>query len=164
MEIAPLRDGRLVLSYLVNGRIGDIRLPAAKPATRGDALWRHTCFEVFATAPPHPAYYEFNFSPSTEWAAYRFEDYRDRRRVAEEIGPIAIDTQADRDCFTLRAVLDLDALGALSHRASRRIGLSAVIEDIRGELSYWALAHPPGKPDFHHAGCFAHELTAEVQP
>jgi len=25
-------------------------------------------------------------------------------------------------------------------------------------LSYWALRHPPGGPDFHHADCFAMEL------
>ena len=26
--------------------------------------------------------------------------------------------------------------------------------------SYWALAHPPGKEDFYHFDCFAHELPA----
>ena len=31
-----------------------------------------------------------------------------------------------------------------------RIGLSAVIETTDGALSYWALAHPAEKPDFHH--------------
>jgi hypothetical protein len=40
------------------------------------------------------------------------------------------------------------------------LGLSAVIEEMNGRLSYWALAHPPGKPDFHHADCFALELPA----
>ena len=41
-----------------------------------------------------------------------------------------------------------------------RIGLSAVIEERHGRKSYWALAHPPGKPDFHHDDCFAIELPA----
>ena len=45
-----------------------------------------------------------------------------------------------------------------------RLGLSAVIEDTSGRKSYWALAHPPGKPDFHHADCFAHEFSPVVQP
>jgi hypothetical protein len=40
-----------------------------------------------------------------------------------------------------------------------RLGLSAVIEDRSGQKSYWALAHPPGRPDFHHEDCFALELT-----
>ena len=45
---------------------------------------------------------------------------------------------------------------------SWRLGLSAVIEDTNGHKSYWALAHPPGKPDFHHADCFAYELSPAV--
>ena len=36
--------------------------------------------------------------------------------------------------------------------------VSAVIEDDSGALSYWALRHPPGKPDFHHPDAFAMEL------
>jgi hypothetical protein len=40
------------------------------------------------------------------------------------------------------------------------LALSAVIETLDGAKSYWALAHPPGKPDFHHADCFAIELPA----
>jgi len=39
--------------------------------------------------------------------------------------------------------------------AVRAIG---VIEETSGRLSYWALAHPSGKPDFHHADCFACEI------
>jgi hypothetical protein len=33
-----------------------------------------------------------------------------------------------------------------------------VIEEIDGALSYWALRHAPGKPDFHHRDAFALEL------
>ena len=40
-----------------------------------------------------------------------------------------------------------------------RIGLSAIIEETDGAKSYWALAHPPGKPDFHHPTCFAATLA-----
>jgi hypothetical protein len=35
-----------------------------------------------------------------------------------------------------------------------------VIEETNGRKSYWALAHPPGKPDFHHSDCFALGLPA----
>ena len=38
------------------------------------------------------------------------------------------------------------------------LGLSAVIEEHGGAKSYWALAHPPGAPDFHHPDCFAAQL------
>ena len=38
------------------------------------------------------------------------------------------------------------------------LGLAAVIESGNGDLSYWALKHPPGKPDFHHAHGFVYEV------
>jgi hypothetical protein len=41
-----------------------------------------------------------------------------------------------------------------------RLGLSALIEDSDGGKSFWALAHPPGAPDFHHADNFVDEALA----
>jgi hypothetical protein len=52
----------------------------------------------------------------------------------------------------------LDRLSRLPRNVLWRLGLSALIEETSGRKSYWALAHPPGKPDFHHADCFAHEF------
>jgi hypothetical protein len=62
--------------------------------------------------------------------------------------------------FELRAALALGRLPGLPGDAPWRLGLSAVIEEAGGGLSYWALAHPPGKADFHHSDCFALELPA----
>jgi hypothetical protein len=42
--------------------------------------------------------------------------------------------------------------------ASLALALSAVVEDEHGGLSYWALKHPPGKPDFHHPDLFVLHL------
>ena len=83
-------------------------------------------------------------------------------RAAEGIDAPWIEVQSEPQSFTLRASLDLRGLPYLVRRASWQIGLSAVIEDAGGGMSYWALAHPPGKPDFHHADCFALELAPAV--
>jgi hypothetical protein len=64
----------------------------------------------------------------------------------------------------LQAALALDRLSALPRDASWRLALSAVIEETNGNKSYWALAHPSGKPDFHHKDGFAYELTPAVHP
>jgi hypothetical protein len=40
------------------------------------------------------------------------------------------------------------------------MGISAILVERDGRKSYWALAHPPGEPDFHHPDCFALELPA----
>ena len=37
--------------------------------------------------------------------------------------------------------------------------MSTVMETHQGGLSYWALNHPPGQPDFHHDDSFALRLA-----
>jgi hypothetical protein len=148
-----------MLSYIVTGRMSDILMPPVTAAARGEELWRHTCFEAFVRASSSAAYYEFNFSPSTQWAAYRFTSYRTGMCVATEITAIQIEAQSRPDSYALHASLDLDRLSEISHNTLGRLGLSAVIEDTTGDKSYWALAHPPGTPDFHHTDCFAHQFS-----
>jgi len=154
VDIARPRPGSLMLSYVVSGEISDLRLPSVVASVRADELWRHTCFEAFVRPSAGPTYYEFNFSPSTQWAAYRFDRYRSGIRVATEIGAPRIEVRSDEATFTLQAALELDGLSSPLH-----LGLSAVLEETNGRKSYWALAHPPGKADFHHADCFALELS-----
>ena len=158
VEVARPSTGRLVLSYVVTGRIGDLRLPPVTAAARGDELWRHTCFEAFVGTAPGKAYYELNFAPSTQWAAYRFAGYRSDMRVAGEMAAPTIAVQSTAERYTLQAALTLEGLSDLPRNAGWRLGLAAVTEDTAGRMSYWALAHPPGKADFHHFDCFAHEF------
>jgi len=156
VDVARSRAGSLLLSYVVTGKIGDLGLPPVTAGARTDELWRHTCFEVFVRPLPGEAYYEFNFAPSTQWAAYRFDGYRSGMRVATEIDAPPIDVQAAPERYALQAALDLSGL---PHDAGWRLGLAAVIEEVSGRKSYWALAHSPGQPDFHHADCFACEFS-----
>jgi hypothetical protein len=158
VEVSIVRPdaGSLLLSFAVAGKIGDLLMPAVTAPARIDDLWHHTCFEAFIRATPHGGYYEFNFSPSTQWAAYRFDGYRSGMRVAAEIGAPKIAVESTSECYTLQAALDL---GELSPASRWRLGLSAVIEETSGRKSYWALAHSSGKPDFHHPDCFAGELS-----
>ncbi len=162
VEVARSRSGNLVLQYVVTGRMSELKIPPLAAPSRADELWRHTCFEMFLRVPPEEAYYEFNFAPSARWAAYRFTGYRKGMTVAQECPAPHIEVRADTDCCELLASLDLDRLSGLPRDAPWRLGLSAVIEERSGDRSYWALAHPPGKPDFHHPDCFAHELPATV--
>jgi hypothetical protein len=160
VEAARPRPGHLVLRYVVTGRVSGLRLPPAAAPARGDGLWRHSCFEAFLRASPGAAYYELNFAPSRQWAAYRFGGYRSGMSVTEDIGAPRLETHSDGERYQLQAALELDRLPGLPRDAVWRLGLSAVIEDTIGGLSYWALAHPPGQPDFHHSDCFALELPA----
>jgi len=161
-ELARRGANNLVVSYFVTGRIGDVCLPPVATVTRKDELWRHTCFEAFVRAAPEAEYYEFNFAPSKNWAAYRYSSYRSGMCVASEIRARQIDVQAGPGSYTLQATLELDDVPRLPDTASWHVGLSALIEDMSGGKSYWALAHPAGKPDFHHAEAFAHVFSPAV--
>jgi hypothetical protein len=156
IEVDVVRGGadRLVLTYFVTGDIGNLCLPPATAAARAHALWEHTCFEAFIRAFPSEAYYELNFAPSTRWAAYWLSCYRSGMEAAGEIGDPAIAVQSRPERYTLQASLDVGELSRLPP-GGWRLGLSALIEDLSGRKSYWTLAHPPGKPDFHHSDCFA---------
>ncbi|KAF0186468.1 MAG: hypothetical protein FD124_542 [Alphaproteobacteria bacterium] len=152
VEVARPRAGVLALRYVVRGEINALRLPERSASARADELWRHTCFEAFVS--DSAGYHEFNFAPSMQWAAYSFDRYRAGMRNAEGFGPPRIEVRATEDRLELAVELDMpdDMTG--------RIGLTAVIEEADGNISYWALAHPPGRPDFHHADGFAIDLTA----
>jgi hypothetical protein len=148
----------LRLSYELSGDLAAIALPPPAQAQRADELWRHTCFEAFVRADLAQDYYELNFAPSTQWAAYHFSSYRKEMRGAENIPAPRIDIFSADDVLTMSARIVLPAALA---RAHLHVGVSAVIEQ-NGRLSYWALAHPPGKADFHHADGFVLTLPAEA--
>jgi len=147
----------LDLHYQGCGDIAALVLPPRSPPMRKDRLWEHTCFEAFLGFPDGP-YWELNFSTSSEWAAYSFLGRRSGMdRLA--VSPPRIAVRQDG------ATLELDVRVELAGIPDRsRLGLSAIIEERSGRKSYWALAHPPGDPDFHHPACFAAELPAPARP
>ncbi len=148
------------LAWIVFEVTNPENLVLAKPsaAKRTDGLWQHTCFELFVAREGGP-YHEFNFSPSGAWAAYRFDSYRKGMGDLPLHNHPVINCHSDDCDFTLIAALDAELLPPGS-----RIALSAVIEERDGTKSYWALAHPPGQPDFHHPTCFAATLPAPKAP
>jgi hypothetical protein len=156
VEIARPAGASLILSYVVTGIIGDLLLPPMAAPSRSDELWRHSCFEAFVMDTAGEAYYEFNLAPSTQWAAYRFDRYRAGMRPATEIEPPQIVVRSGPDRYTLRAALSLPDR---QRDGDLRLGVAAVMEERNKNISFWALAHPPGRPDFHRADSFAIELA-----
>lgn len=146
------RDGasRLLLEYALEGDIAALRVPAPRSPRRAEDLWRHTCLEAFVGAEGLDAYVEINLSPSGEWAAWSFEAYRAGRRDVAVPEP-RLDILAGTSSVALRAELDLASLPWLAAADPWRVGLAAVVESVDGAISYFALAHPAGAPDFHAA-------------
>ena len=147
----------LTLDFVLECDLSALRIPEPGPSRSVHGLWRHTCFEAFVMAEEGPGYREFNFSPSGEWAVYSFRGYRDGGELDSALVP-EIEVRRALDRLELEARIGRDLL---PQGRQLRLGLSAVVEDADGVLSYWALQHLPGKPDFHHADSFAIQL---VQP
>lgn len=147
-------DGMLAVDYALEGDISGLALPVPAEPCRADGLWRHTCFEAFFAEAGRPGYGECNFSPSGEWAVYRFAAYREGMAAAATVRPPAIALRHDAGRLELGATVDPTGLLTRPGQTGLRLALAAVIEDRAGNLSYWALAHPPGKPDFHHGEGF----------
>ena len=138
--------------------IEEVALPEASSAKRASNLWQSTCFEVFLKYAGQERYFEFNLSPSQEWAAYAFDSYRSgmHDHPVKFDPEIEIMVDGGRSHFWLATDLPLPE----PQNPAFRLGLSTVIEEKDGRKSYWALAHPEGPPDFHHDTCFAASLPA----
>ena len=152
--ISRVTADTLEVKQVFEGDLDRMVLPAPQPPRIGDRLWQHTCCEIFIARLGLPGYHEFNFSPSGEWAAYAFARYREPVPLAAEPLDPQITARSEPGSFELGAKIRLDRLSCGHFNTTLTIGLSAVIEDRDGALSYWALKHPPGKPDFHHADAF----------
>lgn len=165
-------SGRLELDYTLLGDFNDITLPAPAGATgRRDELWRHSCFEVFARpgmgapdgepygAPYGEPYFEWNFSPSGDWAAYAFAAYRGSRVELEHSQPACHTRQSRPDALVLTAAANFPDAPPRT-LPEWRLNIAAVIEDRSGALSYWALSHPRAYPDFHDRAAFTLTLCA----
>src|SRR5687767_2216459 len=145
VEVDSPTSDLLVLYYRVTGDIDRIAMPAQAASRAQDLLWKHTCFEAFISLPDSEGYIEFNFSPSSQWAAYRFDDYR------EGMQPVVLTPTPRVICRRREGELDVDVdlnlsgipelADAISNGRELRLAASAVIEDDQGRISYWALNH-----------------------
>ena len=142
------------MTFQLDGDIRRIWVPSPGVPRVATQLWRHTCFEAFIAVEGQPAYHEFNFAPSGEWAIYAFSGYRNGGPLANEMMRPHIAVRSTGSRLELDSLVRLNDLSAIHPQAALRVGLAAVVE-ASDRLSYWALRHPADKPDFHAADGFA---------
>ncbi|WP_296676224.1 DOMON-like domain-containing protein [Novosphingobium sp.] len=145
----------LMLRWRIESAAAIVAPPlAGKGRTAG--LWQKTCFELFVRSNDTAGYCEFNLSPSERWAAYDFSGYRDGMQDRPVLPDPVCTFRAGSAYALFDAAIPASALPAKPWHYS----LTAVIEEAGSAKSYWAIAHPLGKPDFHHPACFAATLAA----
>lgn len=149
----------LTLRWRVAGE-GELTIPMLAGRGRADGLWQTTCFEIFVRHGEGPAYAEFNLAPSERWAAYDFAEYRaGMRERALPREPVCA-WRAGSAFSLFDAAIPVQGLPELPGA----LAASAVLEEADGTKSYWALAHPADRPDFHDPACFAARLAAPPEP
>ncbi len=148
LEVEIDWEGRswIYVIFRASGFDPDLLLPTGS-AGRQDGLWKHTCCEIFADL-GQGRYAEFNISPSGAWAAYSFDSYREGMAMVDVHAP-EVSCRSAAGGFELEATLFWPEWPGV-----RALGASAVMETVDGVKTYWALAHPSDKPDFHHPDSF----------
>jgi len=159
VRVRAEKTDTLVFHYSLAADMSRVRVPPVGEGGPADALWKHTCFEAFVAAADAPGYHEFNFSPSRDWAIYRFSAYRAGMSRAEPGAAPEISVGRSERGLELESTVRLGHLADLRDARRLRVAMAAVIEDDAGGFSYWGLRHPTGKPDFHHPNGFALEVA-----
>jgi hypothetical protein len=126
-------------------------IPEGEPDP-ADELWKTTCFETFLREAGGKRYREWNFAPSGQWAVYDFSSRRKGMKNAEIASPPYVRMEDNLTWWALGATI------AVETGKKWEMGLSAVLEEKDGTISYWALAHAGDKPDFHSPDCFTARL------
>lgn len=142
------RDSSLHVRFTLAGSLEHLSIPPpADYPQRRDDLWKESCFEFFFAEVGSEAYWEVNLSPSGHWNVYHFDSYREGMRREEKVVSLLCHIDSTPQSFTLEVVLDLGSMCPMDKPL--HAGISAVLLSKNGNLSFWALAHPCGNPDFH---------------
>ena len=149
------RDAGLQITYHLHADLAGIRVPASELGNRRDELWKHTSFELFLKHAQSDSYFEYNFSPAGHWAAYAFSRYREGGQDLA-CAPPSIEAEKTSDLLAVSVLLP-ELPDEISGNAIQ-VGISAVVEAMDGQRSYWALDHIAEAPDFHRSETFKHSL------
>ena len=139
--------------FAVEAPVSRFVMPDAEEPKRADGLWKTTCCEAFLRETGTKAYREWNFAPSGRWAVYDFQTYREGMSKPDVEAPPYVRVEDNLTWWTLGAT------SAVESGKSREMNLTTVLEEQDGAKSYWALAHPAEKPDFHAPDCFIGKLA-----
>ena len=136
--------------FRLDGDVSRIVIPETTPPMRIDNLWNTACFEIFWQPIGQPGYVEFNLSPSGRWASYEFDGVRAGMRDAPGD---AISSACSHSSSGGQGEVVLKASIAADLPAPAQVALNAIVDHPQGGIQFWALAFPPGDPEFHSEAC-----------
>lgn len=138
------KTNKWFLTYSALGPIQDLKLPPIQNQGKfQNQLWEETCFEIFFTNNTSTEYSEWNFSPSGNWAYYRFQDYRKPKLSHPKLEPIT-PPQIEIETNKLNLVVEIPLEENFEYYQA-----SVILKFQNNLKSHWCFGHPPNKADFH---------------
>ena len=138
-------EGEIQVTYLLSDLEEKINFEYELNNQRVIGLWENTCFEFFILSPAGD-YYEFNFATNLNWNIFHFKNYRSKLKEAKDCPVPLIDVRENKLHFTY----NLNSLPKDFYKMGKmKVGITAVLKDKNSKLTYWSLAHPKDKADFH---------------
>jgi hypothetical protein len=151
------KDDILLIEYQLFGDMNAISIaPPADSPSRQLHLWEATCFEFFIGIPGDRNYWEFNLSPSGDWAIFALNDYRQGLR--DELSFSSLPFKVDRYPNYITLSLEFDLSELILAEQDLEMSVTTVIKSSQDELSYWAIAHSGKEADFHLRDSFSIKL------
>ena len=122
-------------------------------------LWEKTCFELFIKN-KNNQYIEFNFSPNFEWNSFYFNKQGDALKELDRMQMPETDILLSSDHFFIFANIKKEFFPKEFFLESPELeaGMTCVIKEKTGTMSYWALSHADTRPNFHHFDSFKYKF------
>ncbi len=142
------KDHTLSIEYQLFGDLNAISIvPPVKEPSRQFHLWEATCFEFFVGIPGDRNYWEFNLSPSGDWAVFALDDYRQGLR--DELAFTSLPFKVDRYPNYITLSLEFDLSELILPEQDLEMSVTTVTKSSQNDLSYWAISHSGKQADFH---------------
>ena len=139
---------KLMIQFGVTGSLDRLKIPPASDVPqRTTGLWETTCFECFLGSLGQENYWEMNLSPSGDWNVFRLDGYRENLREEPMIKTLPFGVERRGDRMIVDVTLDIQKLGLC--RDTIELLATSVMEEVTGDISYWAVAYTGTTADFH---------------
>ena len=151
-------ESSIFISYKVSGELSTIDLGKGEPNhARVMKLWEKSCFELFIKT-KEDSYIEFNFSPEFEWNCFYFSKKGSPLVEYARMDFLKFDILLSLDVFHLIVEIDKKKFPEGFFQGPLAAGITSVIKEKNGRISYWALSHEDTRPNFHHFDSFKYKF------
>lgn len=139
----------IYISYKLSGALNSIDMGEGNPKhARVLKLWEKTCFELFMKDEKN-SYIEFNFSPDFEWNCFYFEKKGDALAEYKRMELVKFDILFSNEVVNVIVELQKKMFPDHFFDGKLCVGITSVLKEKSGALSYWALSHHDIRPNFH---------------